>query len=83
MVVHHHYTSHYNKLPETEFNIAGHFCPIPGFQYKSFTFHQVTGEMEGIRFLHKILFYRTQDPFVTPYIFSFSLRAPPLLDNIS
>jgi len=83
MVVHHHYTSHYKKLADTEYTIEGHFCPIPGFQYKTFLFQQAVEKPESILFLHKIHVFSTEQPFINRYSLSFSLRAPPLLDNIS
>ncbi len=83
MVVHRHYTSHLITTAEAEINIEGHFCPIPGFQYQSFLFEPLVEETSGIHFLHKIFLFNTQDPFVSPYSCSFSLRGPPLLDNLS
>lgn len=83
MVIHHHYTSHYVATPETEYSVEGHFCPIPGFQYHTFVFQQAIGETEGIRFNHQFVVFRTRDPFITRYVLSFSLRGPPLPDNIS
>jgi len=83
VVIHHHYTSHYTQNRETAFDISGNVCPIPGFKFQSFIFQDNLPVTEGIRYLHKIPVFRTQNPFSTRYFLSFSLRAPPLLDNIS
>ncbi|MBN2614396.1 MAG: hypothetical protein JXR71_01770 [Bacteroidales bacterium] len=83
VIVHHHYTSHYTKQKEEGYNPYNSLCPIPGFNFHSFTFQPSVPKLDGTSFLHKIDVFRTLKPYLSRFVLSFSLRGPPLLDILS
>lgn len=82
-VYHHHYTQHETQSKQERIDVPANLCPIPGFKFHSFIFQQPLLATEGVTFTHKIPVYKTRKAVATNYNLCFSLRAPPLLDNIS